>query len=78
MRRIHEIKNLPISQLTDEEIAKVAMYRLKAKGIVLAYMDENNGAAMFYRWKNKTGKLFCDVLKKIWDNKIGKQKDANE
>lgn len=67
MRRINEIKNLPISELTDEEIAKAALHRLHAKGVVFAYMDEQDGAAFFSRWKNKNGKLFCDVLMKIWN-----------
>ena len=70
MRRISEIKNLPISELTDEEIAKATLYRLRAKGIVMAYMDEDDGAGFLYRWKNKNGKLFCDTLKKIWKDKI--------
>ncbi len=66
VRRISEIKNLPISQLTDEEIVQVTMHRLQARAIVMGILDQDNKSWMFYRYKGRQGKQFCATLKYLY------------
>jgi hypothetical protein len=72
MRHIREIENLPISELSDEEIAKAAMYRLKAKFAALVYMDEEGHSFFICRYKNSAGRQFWSMLIKAWEGKFGK------
>ena len=46
MRHINQIKRLPVSELTDEEIVKAARHRLEAKFCALVYLDRE-GQAIF-------------------------------
>jgi hypothetical protein len=67
-RKTSEIKHLPISELSDEEIVKAAMHRLEAKCVVLFYLSADNSCAnMFYRWKDARGKWYCDKLINLWN-----------
>lgn len=52
MRNIREIRTLPISELTDEEIVKATMDRLKTKSIIIGYLDENR---WIFLWRYKNG-----------------------
>jgi hypothetical protein len=60
---------LPISELTDEEIAKAAMYRLNTKSLMFIYEDLESEKIIFItRWK-KDGRKVCSKIKKaIQDN----------
>lgn len=71
MRNIREIRTLPISELTDEEIVKATMDRLKAKCVMLVYEDNENGIAFLGRYR-KGGSLLLNQLKKAWEDKWGK------
>lgn len=73
MRRIHEIKDLPISQLSDEEICKAAMYRLNARVCILIY-DDQTSVQTFVRWNSARDKFIWRELKKAYDNYLGKIK----
>lgn len=78
MRHIKVIKDLPINQLSDEEILKAAMYRLEAKAAVLVYLDRDNKSWFFYRYKNRKGIFgghrWCTLLINAWKNYIGEPK----
>ncbi|QIK58820.1 hypothetical protein G7050_02760 [Dysgonomonas sp. HDW5A] len=71
MKNIREIRTLPISELTDEEIVKATMDRLKAKCVMLVYEDSENGIAFLGRYR-KGGSLLLNQLKKAWEEKWGK------
>ncbi len=77
MRHISQIKDLPISELTDEEIAKAAMHRVDAIGIIVTYIykDECN---TFYRWRNGLARHYIMLMRKAWDSFYGKMKDISE
>ncbi len=71
MRNIREIRTLPISELTDEEIVKATMDRLKAECVMLVYEDNENGIVFLGRYR-KSGSLLLNQLKKAWEDKWGK------
>lgn len=71
MRNIREIRTLPISELTDEEIVKATMDRLKARCVMLVYEDNENRISFLGRYK-KGGYLLLSQLKKAWEEKWGK------
>lgn len=80
MRRISEIKDLPISQLTDEEICKAAMHRLNSKVCALFYRGDDGQLYYCYRFRDKIGKSYWNKvqmsLTKLWhklDTKINNQ-----
>lgn len=75
-RHIKEIYNLPVSQLTDEEILKVAFKRLETKAAVLAYESENR--LVFLGRYRKGGYHFLTMLKRAWEEKFGKFKKEVE
>lgn len=47
-RHIRILRELPISEMTDEEIVKAAMDRLNTNSVMLAYLDE--GRWNFIHW----------------------------
>lgn len=47
-RNIRILREIPISQMTDEEIVKAAMDRLNTNSVMLAYLDE--GRWNFIHW----------------------------
>ena len=66
--------NLPISELTDEEIAKATMYRLNTKYLMFIYEDsESNNMIFITRWK-KDGRAVVSQIKKAIEEKFGKIK----
>jgi len=73
MRNIREIRDLPISQLTDEEILKAAVYRLQTKAAMLVYESDNGGLVFLGRYK-KGGYPTLTKLKRAWEDVFGKFK----
>lgn len=53
-RNIRILRELPISEMTDEEIVKAAMDRLKSKTVMLGYLDEGR---WIFHWRYKRGYL---------------------
>lgn len=52
MRNIREIRTLPVSELSDEEILKAAVDRLKCKAAVFMYQSpDNNNMIMLGRYR---------------------------
>lgn len=80
MRHIKDIKELPVSELSDEEILKVACHRLNAKCGFFGYMSQDGTVWLFGRYKNKhpEGRRFLSDLWKAWESKIGKFKRIKE
>ena len=76
MRHINEIKNLPVSELTEEEILKVAVKRLGTKAAMLVYESENR--LVFLGRYKKGGYHFLTWLKNAWEDKFGKFKKMDE
>jgi len=72
MRRITEIMHLPISQLSDEEIVKAAMYRLGARAAGLVYEDTEGQGVLLFRYKNRSGSKFCQKMKTAWEDRVSK------
>lgn len=71
-RHIREIKDLPISQLSDSEIVKAAMYRLEAQAVALMYVDKEGKSYFFTRWRHKAGKPFVNMWLQAWGKLFGK------
>lgn len=70
MRHIRDIKNLPVSELTDEEIVKATMHRLQAKATLLVYADDDN--TYFIGRYRKGGRMVLRQLQIAWEEKFGK------
>ena len=70
MRHIRDIKDLPVSNLTDEEIVKAAMYRLQAKAAMLVYADEEN--TYFLGRYKQGGRQILRQLQLAWEGRFGK------
>jgi len=73
MRTILEIRKLPMSELTDEEIAKGALDRLNANAIVFGYSDKAGNVYFFSRYKNKSS-WFITKCRKALESVFGKMK----
>lgn len=71
MRHIREIEKLPISELTDEEIAKAALYRLNAQAVMLIYLDQEGQSYFLGRYKKAGGRSFIRHLLLAWEEKFG-------
>lgn len=74
MRHIRDIKDLPISQLTDEEIVKATMHRLKSSAVMLVYEDTEDKRLIFLGRYRKEGRLALRQLQIAWEEKFGKFK----
>lgn len=77
MRHIRELKNLPVSQMTDEEILKAGMHRLGANFMVMIYADSSDTYS-FWRYKNGEGLKNFKLAKRFWnlynpDHKVNKK-----
>ena len=70
MRHLREIKDLPVSELTDEEIVKAAMHRLGANAAMLVYSDENQ--TYFIGRYRKGGRMVLRQLQSAWEERFGK------
>ncbi len=73
MRKISELRNLPVCQLSDEEIVKAARDRLDAKAVIFIYMDQQDQAWSFCRWASTKqggaiGRKFISCFKNEFDN----------
>lgn len=72
MRHISEIYELPVSQLTDEEILKCAVKRLETKAAMLVYESEDK--FIFLGRYKKGGNRLLTMLNKAWVERFGKWK----
>jgi hypothetical protein len=73
---MREIKHLPVSELTDEEIAKVAFKRLETKALLLVY--ESNGGLVFLGRYRTGGLHHLKSLKHAYEEKFGPFKKMDE
>lgn len=71
-RHIRQIKDLPISQLSDAEIIKAAMYRLDAQAVAMMYVDKSGQSYFFTRWRHKAGRPFVRMWMQAWEKMFGK------
>lgn len=78
MRHIREIRTLPMSELTDEEIVKAAMDRLKSVSVMLVYQDPEDNRMIFLGRYKKGGRLMLRQLQIAWEEKFGKCKEIEE
>lgn len=69
-RHIRIIEKLPISELTDEEIAKAALHRLDAKAVMLIYGDEDM-LTFLGRYRNG-GSPIATAIKRAYEKEYGK------
>lgn len=74
MRNIRELRALPISELTDEEIVKATMDRLNTRSIMLVYEDPDDLRVIFLGRYRKAGRLMLRQLQIAWEEKFGKFK----
>jgi hypothetical protein len=72
MRNIKELLNIPVSEMSDEEILKCAVKRLDTKAAMLVY--ESEGRLIFLGRYKTGGYHFLTMLKKAWENEFGKFK----
>ncbi|RIV19735.1 hypothetical protein DYU11_22665 [Fibrisoma montanum] len=49
IRRINEIQNLPVKELTDDEVVKLFFKRFDAKALVMLYEDDKGQRYLFGR-----------------------------
>lgn len=70
MRHLREIKELPVSELTDEEIVKAAMHKLGANAAMLVYADEEQ--TYFIGRYQKGGQMVFRQLQSAWEERFGK------
>lgn len=79
MRKLREIYNLPVSQLSDEEILKAAMKRLGTKMCALVYRGDNGQTEVFFRFKDQEGKQYWNKIETnlllLWEKLALKVKD---
>lgn len=78
MRNIREIRTLPISELTDEEIVKATMDRLKTNSVMLIYNDVEDQRYIFLGRYRKEGRLMLRQLQIAYEEKFGKFKKLEE
>lgn len=78
MRNIREIRALPISELTDEEIVKATMDRLKTNSVLLVYNDIKDQRFIFLGRYSKGGLPMQRELRYAYEEKFGKFKKLEE
>lgn len=78
MRNIREIRTLPISELTDEEIVKATMDRLKTNSVLLVYNDIEDQRFIFLGRYSKGGLPMQRELRYAYEEKFGKFKKLEE
>lgn len=69
IRRLDELKKLPIGELNDEEIVKLIRDRFNSKFALIAY--ESNDAYLFLSAYRGGGKSMIANLQKAWEPKFG-------
>lgn len=72
-RHIKELRNLKASEMTDEELLKIAVDRLNAKAGMLIYMGQDNIVYWFARYKNKHkgSHSWLTEMKNAWQKHTG-------
>jgi len=78
MRNIRELRNLPISEMTDEEILKAAVDRLKTNAAMLVYDDAESNKWIFLSRSKNGGSALITRMKKVCESVFGKFKSLNE
>jgi len=78
MRNIRELRNLPISEMTDEEILKAAVDRLQTKAAVLIYESPDNGIIISLGRYKKGGYPILTDIKHALEAYFGKFKKIEE
>lgn len=78
MRNIREIRTLSILELTDEEIVKAAMDRMKSRAVMLVYENPDDLRYTFLGRYKKGGRLMLRQLEIAWEEKFGKFKKIEE
>lgn len=68
-RSITELSNLPISEMTDEEIVTTIRDLFKSKFALIAY--ESKGSYLFLSACSNGGKFMISNLQKAWEDKFG-------
>lgn len=76
LRNIKELRGLSISEMTDEEIVKAAMDRLKSRSAMLVY-DDGEKFVFLGRYR-KEGRLMIRQLQIAWEEKFGKFKKLDD
>lgn len=71
-RHIKVIIDLPVSQLTDEEIAKAACKRLGAKMAALIYLDEDGHSYFLSHYADPVGAKFWTACLQAWEKMFTK------
>lgn len=77
-RNIRILRELPISQMTDEEIVKAALDRLQTKAAMLCYEDPESKRVIFFGRYKKDGRIILRQLQVAWEEKFGKWKKIDE
>jgi len=78
MRNIRELRKLPISELTDEEILKAAVDRLQTKAAMLVYDDAESNKWIFLSRYQSGGKELLDGMRKVCESVFGKFKSLKD
>lgn len=78
-RNIRILRELTVSKMTDEEIVKAVMDRLKSRAVMLVYEnpDDNWGMIFLGRYR-KGGRLMHQQLQLAWEEKFGKWKKLDQ
>lgn len=68
-RHIKILRELKMSEMTDEEMLKVAVDKLQAKAGMLIYMDRQNTVWWFGRYKNKfpESRRWLKQMEQCWE-----------
>jgi hypothetical protein len=77
-RHIKVLRDLPISEMTDEEILKAAVDRLKTKAAMLCYEDPDNKRVIFLGRYKDGGRIILRQLQVAWEEKFGEWKKIEE
>ncbi len=78
MRNIRDIRSLSVSELTDEEIVKAAMDRIKTRSIMMVYENPDDLKLIFLGRYRKGGRLMLRQLQIAWEEKFGKFNNIEE
>lgn len=78
MRNIRDIRSLSVSELTDEEIVKAAMDRIKTRSIMMVYENPDDLKLIFLGRYGKGGRLMLRQLQIAWEEKFGKFNNIEE
>lgn len=77
-RHIRILRELTISEMTDEEILKAAFDRLKTKAAMLCYEDPESKRVVFFGRYKDGGRIILRQLQVAWEEKFGEWKKIEE